>query len=174
MTRTRRLLACAIALTSSFALFHAQLAAAVVTRGDDALRAGNLEGAIRLYERAIRLDPTSVVAADRLAFNLSMHHDREHAIRAVAIVTDVLQRGMQDAGLLVDRAFGELQLHEWRSAEHDFARAGSIANDARYEHFAARMALHANDRRAAIAYAELALAADPSFTPARAFIRALR
>ena len=174
MTRTRRLLVCAISLAASCALFHGQLAAAVVTRGDDALRAGDLEAATRLYERAIRLDPASGIAADRLAFNLSMRHDREHAMRAVAIVTDVLRRGNLDAALLADRAFAELQLHEWRLAEHDFARAGSIAHDARYEHFAARMALHAEDRRAAIAYAWRALAVDPAFTPARALIRALR
>jgi tetratricopeptide (TPR) repeat protein len=174
MTRTRRLLVSAISLASAFALFHAQLAAAVVTRGDDALRAGDLEGAMRLYERAIALDPPSIVAADRLAFNLSMHHDREHAVRAIAVVTRALRNGAGDAGLLADRAFAELQLHEWRAAERDFARAGSIAHDARYEHFAARMALHAGDRRAALAYAQLALVSDPSFAPARAFIRTLR
>ena len=174
MTPIRRLLVSAVALAGAFALFHAQLAAAVVTRGDDALRAGDLDGATRLYERAIQLDPPSAIAADRLAFNLSMHHDHAYALRAIAVVTQVLQRGIHDPALFADRAFAEVQIHAWRRAEHDFALAGAFARDARYEHFAARMALRANDRRAALRYAKLALADDPSFAPARAFIRTLR
>ena len=49
MTRMRRLTLAAVALTATFTLLHGQLAAAVVTRGDDALRAGDVDGAIRLY-----------------------------------------------------------------------------------------------------------------------------
>jgi tetratricopeptide (TPR) repeat protein len=174
MTRTRRLSVSAIALAAAFALFHAQLAAAVVTRGDDALRSGDVAGATRLYERALNLDPGSAIAADRLAFNLSMHHDRAHALQAIDVVTRVLRRSANDPALFADRAFAEMQLRSWRDAERDFAQAGRFAHDARYAHFAARMALHVEDRHAALLHAQVALAADASFAPARALVRALR
>jgi tetratricopeptide (TPR) repeat protein len=174
MTRTRRLAVSAIALAAALALFHRQLAEAVVTRGDDALRSGDVAGATRLYDRALQLDPGSTIAADRLAFNLSMHHDRTHALQAIDVITRVLHRGVNDPALLADRAFAEMQLRAWRDAEHDFALAGRLAHDARYAHFAARMALHANDRRAALQHAHVALAADAAFAPARALVRALR
>ena len=110
MTRMRRLFLAASALAASFALFHGQLAAAVVTRGDDALRNGHVPAAIRLYERAAQLDPDSVVAADRLAFELALRHDRSGAIQAIAVVTHTLARAESEPGLYVDRAFAEVQL----------------------------------------------------------------
>jgi tetratricopeptide (TPR) repeat protein len=174
MTRTRRLAVSSIALAAAFALFHAQLAEAVVTRGDDALRSGDIAGATRLYARALHLDPASAIAADRLAFNLSMHHDRAHALEAIDVITQVLRRGAKDPALFADRAFAEMQLRSWRDAERDFALAGQLARDARYAHFAARMALHVKDRRAALHHAQVALADDAAFAPARALVRALR
>lgn len=172
-TRARRCTLAAAALTLAFALFHGQLAAAVVTRGDDALRAGDAAAALRFYARATQLDPASTVAADRLAFYLALSHRRAGARQAIAVASRALAaRG--DAALFADRAFAELQLQAWRDAERDFARAGRLAHDPRYEHFAARMALHSADRGAARGYARLALADDPSFAPARAMLRALR
>jgi len=174
MTRMRRCTLATLALGLAAVLFHSQVAAAVVTRGDDVLRAGDVDGALRLYERALRLDPSAAVAADRLAFYLSMRHNRAGAHRAIAVVGTALVAGANDPALLADRAFAELQLHAWRAAEDDFARAGSATHDARYHHFAARMALRAADRAAARRYAQLALADDPAFAPARAFMRSLR
>ena len=174
LTRARRCALAGTALTLAFALFHAQLAAAVVTRGDDALRAGDSATALRLYARAMQLDATSSVAADRLAFYLALSHQRAGARQAIALASQALAAGPGDAALYADRAFAEVQLHAWRDAERDFARAGRLAHDPRYEHFAARMALHAADRGAARGYARLALADDPSFAPARAMLRALR
>lgn len=174
LSRARRCGLAGAALTIAFVLLHGQLAAAVVTRGDDALRAGDSATALRLYARAMQLDATSPVAADRLAFYLALSHQRAGARQAVAVATRVLAAGTNEPALYADRAFAELQLHAWRNAERDFARAGGLAHDARYEHFAARMALHAADRAAARRYARLALADDPSFAPARALLRALR
>ncbi len=164
----------ATSLAAAFVLFHGQLAAAIVTRGDDALRGGDVPAAIRFYDRAVRLDPSSVVAADRLAFELALRHDRGGAIQAIAVVTRALANDASDPGLFADRAFAEIQLRRWHDAERDFARAGSLAHDARYEHFAGRMALHRADRRAARRYALLALADDPDFTPARTMLGTLR
>jgi len=174
MTRRRRLLLASAALGAAFVLFHGQLASAIVTRGDDALRTGDVETAIRLYDRAAYLDPTSTVAADRLAFHLALRHDRPGARRAIAVATRALETDRPDPALLADRAFAELQLHGWRDAERDFARAGALAHDARYEHFASRMALRCADRNAARRYALLALTDDPGFTPARALLQTIR
>jgi tetratricopeptide (TPR) repeat protein len=172
MTRSRRLTLACGALAFAFFLFHDQLAAAVVTRGDDALRTGDVATAIRLYVRATQLDAGSSIAADRLAFHLALQHDRSSAHIAIDVATRAL-RAAPEPALFADRAFAELQLHAWRRAERDFDRAGRLARDARYEHFAARMALRSGDRDAAKRYARLALADDPAFAPARALLRYL-
>ena len=138
------------------------------------MRNGDVDTALRLYDRAQRLDPRSAVAADRLAFHLALRHDRDSARRAIAVATGALTMGVLAPALFADRAFAELQLRRWRDAEHDFGRAGALAHDARYEHFAGRMALRSADRRAARRYALLALADDPRFVPARALLRSLR
>jgi tetratricopeptide (TPR) repeat protein len=172
--RHRRLLVSGIALSAAFALFHSQLAAAIVTRGDDALRGGDVAAAMRFYARASDLDPNSTVAADRLAFNLALRHNRANALQAIAVAGFALGRSANEPSLYADRAFAELQLHEWRSAERDFGRAGELGHDARYDHFAGRMALHVADLTGAKRYALRALGADPSFAPARTFLRELR
>lgn len=169
----RRLLIAGSALGAAFVLFHAQLAAAVVTRGDDALRSGDVAAAMRFYARAARLDPGSTVVADRLAFNLALRHDRASAVRAVTVASDALATVHGDPSLFADRAFAEVQLHEWRAAERDFAQAGALGRDARYEHFAGRMALRGGDLQAAKRYARRALADDRRFAPARALLKAL-
>ena len=174
LTRSRRLGVAAVALGAAFVLFHGQLAAAVVTRGDDALRAGDVAAALRYYERATQLDPASAVAADRLAFHLALRHDRTGARQAIAVATRTLVAAGDDSALLADRAFAELALRRWHDAEGDFARAGALAHDARFHHFAGRMALRSGDRGGARRYAMLALADDPGFAPAHALLRSLR
>jgi tetratricopeptide (TPR) repeat protein len=173
MTRSRRLAVAGAALGMAFVLFHGQLATAVVTRGDDALRSGDVNTAVRLYMRALTLDSHSTVAADRLAFHLALRHDRHDAGAAVAIATKALAANASEPALFADRAFAELQLRSWSAAERDFDRAGRLAGDPRYEHFAGRMALRSGDRKAARRYARRALADDPAFAPARAMLRAL-
>jgi len=173
ITRLRRLTLAATSLALAAVLFHGQLSAAVVTRGDDALRTGDVDTAIRLYLRAAQLDSRSVVAADRLAFHLALRHDRASALLAVTIATRALGNAPSEPALFADRAFAELQLRAWRKAERDFDGAGRLRHDARYEHFAARMALRSGDRTAARRYAQLALADDPAFAPARALLRSL-
>jgi tetratricopeptide (TPR) repeat protein len=170
----RRFLVAAVALALAAFVFHIQLASAVVTRGDDALRSGDIAGAMRYYARAERLDPASTVAADRLAFNLAMRHDRDDARLAIAVANNAIDVHPRDASLFADRGFAELQFGAWRRAEVDFGQAGSLGHDARYDHFASRMALRVSDRVAARRYAERALHEDPAFAPARALLRALR
>ncbi len=170
--RARRLLCAAVALALAATLFRAQLADALVTRGDDAFRNGDVAGALRAYGRALQLDPHSVVAADRLAFFLALRHDRVHAARAVTVATTALAV-RPAAALYADRAFAEMQLRRWHAAADDFGAAGMLGRDARYDHLAGRMALRSGDRAQARSYARRAIAADPAFAPARALLRTL-
>jgi tetratricopeptide (TPR) repeat protein len=171
--RARRLACAIVAIAAADVLFHAQLADALVTRGDDAFRNGDVAGALRAYDRATRIDPRSEIAADRLAFFLTLRHDRDSAARAVAIASVALAARPDDAALAADRGFAEMQLRRWNDAERDFAAAGLRGRDARYDHLAARMALRRGDRGAARAYAARAIAADPAFRPAYALLRSI-
>jgi tetratricopeptide (TPR) repeat protein len=161
-----------VAIACAALLFRGQLADALVTRGDDAFRNGDIPAALRAYQRAVTLDPRSLVAADRLAFFLALRHDPHSAARSIDVATLALAR-RSDAALYADRAFAEMELRRWNSAEHDFARAGALAHDARYDHLAGRMALRCGDRMRARTFALRALHVDPGFTPARALVRAL-
>jgi Tfp pilus assembly protein PilF len=145
-----------------------------VTRADDALRTGDTTTAVRVYERALWLDPHSTVAADRVAFTLIMQHDRASARQAIDVATQALRATPSDANLLADRAFAQMQLHDWFAARRDFAAAARSARDPRYDHFASRMALRTNDRAAARVYAREALRYDPAFAPARELLRGNR
>ena len=173
LSPARRAACAAAALTIALVLFRGQLADAVVTRGDDAFRSGDVPTALRMYDRALRIDPHSRVAADRLAFYLALRHDRTDAGAAVAVATRALRSETHDSALFADRAFADLELQRWTDAEHDFAQAGALAHDARYDHFASRMALRAGDRTSARIYALRSLRDDAAFTPARALLRSL-
>lgn len=139
--RTQRRFACAaLALGTAAVLFRGPLAAAVVTRGDDALRNGDRATALRSYRKALALDPGSAVAADRLAFELALHHRRDDAEAAVALTTAVLGRHPDDPALLADRAFAELQLRRWDAARADFLRVAAASSDRRYARVAQLLA----------------------------------
>jgi tetratricopeptide (TPR) repeat protein len=171
--RARRLACAIVAIAAAAVLLRAQLADALVTRGDDAFRSGDVAGALRAYDRAVRIDPHSAIAADRLAFFLALRHERGSAERAVAIASVALAARAGDAALAADRGFAEMQLGRWTAAERDFAAAGLRGRDARYDHLAARMALRRGDRDAARAYAARAIAADRAFRPAYALLRSV-
>jgi tetratricopeptide (TPR) repeat protein len=164
----RRAAIAAVALVLAGGLFHAQLAAAVLTRGDDALRIGDRAAAVRYYARALALDPHSSRAADRLAFYLAMRHRPGDTQAAIAVATTALARVPNDADLLADRGFAESRLGRWRVAESDFARAGIAGRDPRYDHLAGRVALRLGDVAGARRFFAAALIADPAFDPARA------
>jgi tetratricopeptide (TPR) repeat protein len=137
----RRRLACAaLALATAGILFRAPLAAAVVTRGDDALRNGDIATALRSYRKAMRIDPGSVVAADRLAFELALRHRRTDADAAIELAGRALQRHPLDAALLADRAFAELELNRWDAARADFRAVAALTHDPRYHRAAERIA----------------------------------
>lgn len=168
----------ALALTGAAAaavLFRADVAAALVTRGDDVLRTGDARAAVCYYQRAAAIDRSSTVAADRLAFTLLMRRAHGDAQAAFAAADAALRVQPDDPALLADRAFAGLRLSRWRSAERDFAAAARVARDPRYAHLAARMAERAHDPRAMRAHLLAAVALDRAYAPARVLLaRAFR
>ena len=155
VSRLRRLALAGTALTCAAFLFRANVASALVTRGDDFLRAGDVDGAVRSYARAAAFDQHSAVAADRLAFFLLLRHHPSDDARAFAVATNALRNARQDAAmhdaplvaaLLVDRALAAVRLGRLRAASHDLDAAAVLAHDMRYVRLAARLAARTQRR----------------------------
>ena len=170
----RRVAIAAVALCLAAVLFHAQLAAALITRGDDALRRGDRVTAIAFYRRALLFDARSTVAADRLAFYLDLRRTADDARAAVDIATDALAVHTMDAALLADRGLAEQFLRRFPAAQNDFERAAQSGNDPRYDHFAARIALDRGRPNEARRLFKRALSRDRSFDPARVALAQLQ
>ena len=173
MPPARRFAVVLVSLAGAALLFRANVADALVTRGDDLLRAGDTNGAVRSYARAAWLDDRSAIAADRLAFTLLMRRTRGDAERALTAASAALRAAPADPALLADRAFAAQRLGHWRSAERDFATAAGTSRDPRYAHLAARMAQRSHDLSAARSHLLAALALDRGYAPARALLARL-
>lgn len=173
ISRRRRAVIALTALLGAACLFHANLASALVTRGDDLLRAGNVDEAVRAYGRAVRLDASSAVAADRLAFFLLVRRRPGDAAAARVTAMRALRAAPHDPSLLADSAFAAQRLGRWREAEAAFSKAASAARDPRYAHLAARMAQHAHDAASTRRHLKDALALDRHYAPARALLARL-
>lgn len=169
--RLRRVVLGVTSLAFAAVLFRANVAAALVTRGDDLLRAGDVDGAVARYARAEKLDARSTVAADRLAFFLLVRRARGDAGLAYSVADRALQVVPSDPALLADRAFAAQRLARWGESERDFLRAAQLGRDPRYAHLASRSAAHRGDRRAARADLRAALLIDRAYAPARALLR---
>jgi len=170
LSRRRRVGLALVALAASGVLFRGNIASALVTRGDEFLAAGDAEGAVRMYDRALRIDRSAAAAADRLAFTLLVRRRPGDAARAYAVAVAGLQAAPQDPELLVDRGFAARRLHRWRDAEQAFLRAALLAHDPRWAHLAAQTAARNGDRSAQRTHLETALALDPHYVPARALL----
>jgi tetratricopeptide (TPR) repeat protein len=171
LSRPRRFALAALTLACAAVLFRAEVATALVTRGDDLLRTGDVDAAVRAYTRAVTVDPRSATAADRLAFFLLLRRREGDARSALATAVRALRARPDDPALLADRGFAAQRLGRWREAERSFAAAAVAARDPRYAHFAARMAQRAHDPAAARRHFLAALALDPAYGPARAALR---
>ncbi len=163
----RRLLLISLALACATLLLRPQLSLALVTRGDDLGYAGKPERALVMYQRALALDSTNVVAADRAVFELMMSHDSSKLGDAIAIATQALRRAPHDGTIEMDRALCYQVLHEYDSALVDFSDVGSRRHDVRALTFAGIDAMRLHRRAQARHLLRLAVAFDRTFAPAR-------
>ncbi|MDQ2864685.1 MAG: hypothetical protein M3R51_00520 [Candidatus Eremiobacteraeota bacterium] len=166
MKRYRRLAIAAVALTISAALLRPQISSALVIRGDEFAYRGQTSGALRMYERAIVVDRDNASAVDRLAFTGAVSHRAALVREAVSISSRYLAVHPADATILNDRGLAYQILRDYRSAERDFAKAGSASRDARNFTFAGFAAIHARDMLGARKFFHAALGIDRSYVPA--------
>jgi len=173
LSRPRRVTVALISLACSGLLFRGNIASALVTRGDDLLAGGDVDGAARIYDRAARIDRSASAAADRFAFTLLLRRRPGDAARAYAVAIAGLEAAPRDPALLADRGVAAQRLRRWRDAEGAFLAAALIGRDPRYAHFAAQMAARAADRAAERKHLHTALALDPRYVPARVLLARL-
>jgi tetratricopeptide (TPR) repeat protein len=170
----RRLAVCIVSLAIAAVAFRAQVAGGLVSRGDDFLQSGNPRRAQSFYDRALRIDAGSVVAAERFSFVALMLRDRNSLQRGVAVASRAFATDPSNEALLVDRALCWNALRSYREAARDFEALAVRTSDARYFEFAAQTEKRAgNTARAARLFATV-LALVPRFVPARRELALLR
>jgi tetratricopeptide (TPR) repeat protein len=167
LSRPRRFALAGASLLLAAVIFRGPLSEALITRGDDQLRFGDRNAAIRYYERALSVAPRNGTAADRLAFTMALQHDRRSLEHALRVSTAALRGDPANLALLADRGFAEMRLGRSHAAALDFAAAGTLGHDTRYASFAARLARKSGDRELAVRETREALRDDPAFGPAR-------
>lgn len=162
----RRFALALVALVVSGLLFHAQVADALVTRGDSFMQAGRPARAARYYQRAVWWDPSSALAADRFAFVSFQLRSPAALAAGIAIASDALLRAPGNWQLLLDRALCFQAAGRLREARADFAQAAELRRDPQLLHFAGWAAFRSGDVSAAGRYWRAALRIDPTFAPA--------
>ena len=118
-------------------LFRSQISTALVLRGDDLLARGDAAGALRKYERALRVDGSNGAALDRVLFAALQERSEGTLQRVLERADAYLARNPRDAAVLQDRALCELMLHRRRAAALDLERTARITADAQTSAFAA-------------------------------------
>lgn len=165
-SRGRRFAVAALALVCSALLFRAQIAEALVIRGDDYMYRGDPVHALERYGRALTIAPSSGVAADRYAFVSLQRRTHASIAAAIAVANRYLGDHPNDAALLTDRALCYLQLHRYMEAERDFERAARSSRAPSDYVFAGWAAQHAGHTRTAVALWREALRIRPGYRPA--------
>lgn len=127
----RRIFVAAAAVAASAILLRAQIADALVVRGDEFLYRSNSAAALRYYSRALHFDAGSATALDRLLFVAVYLRDRVATHDAVLRAAGYLSRRPDDDVIRMDRAMACRALGENQDARDDFAVAGYRSRDAR-------------------------------------------
>jgi tetratricopeptide (TPR) repeat protein len=116
----RFVFAAIIVVAATFAGGREFVAQSLVLRGDDVLRTGNRDGALRYYGRAMWLMPGLSLAYDRYGFAASMSGNRRVLEQGIAVATQRLDVAPGDVGVRWDRAICYQHLNDHESAYEDF------------------------------------------------------
>jgi tetratricopeptide (TPR) repeat protein len=165
-SRLRRFVLGIVALLISAYVFRAQVAQALVLRGDDYLYSNRPVEALARYARAMQIDSSLEAAADRFVFVSMERHTRRSIRVGIAAATVFLVRSPHSVALLDDRGLCYLISHEYGRARVDFERAAMLTKRPADYVFAGWAAEHVGDMREARALWHAALASDPLFEPA--------
>lgn len=173
LSRRRRLLCAAAALTLSAWIFRPQLAQSLVVRGDDYLYTAHDAQALERYRRAIALDPGSQIAADRFIFIAMTMHQRASVKSGIATASAFLKHSPDNSVILKDRALCYLIERHFEDAQHDFERAARLSSDPTVYDFAGWSARRAGDLAGARSLWNAALKLSPHNVPALRGLRSL-
>jgi len=163
----RRLMLALTGVAVGAYLLRAQVADALVVRGDECLYRRELAAALRYYQRAATIDVNDATAVDRLAFVALLARDRESLQRAIEVATRYLRSHPGDDAVRMDRAMAERATQRRAEALRDFAVVGLRATDGRALTFAGYEALALGWRAEAVAFWRRALAQAPSLPAPR-------
>lgn len=131
-----RLLLATLSLTIGLALFHVQVADALIVRGDDQLVQNAYTGAAQHYRRALWFDPGSGIAVDRIIFVALERRTPETLRSAVELASRYLRSRPEETEVLSDRALCYLRLKKYADAYRDFFRAARLTADPQQYTFA--------------------------------------
>jgi tetratricopeptide (TPR) repeat protein len=173
LTPARRFGVVVLALLAAAVLLRAQVADALVVRGDDLLYQNRRDAALVHYARALTIDPQSATAADRYIFVQMERHTEPALAEALSEASRYLGRHASDVEILADRAMCYLRTGRYTEASKDFARAGRLAKQPRFYVFAGWAAKRAHDGGAARRLWHAALALDSGYGPALAALRTM-
>ncbi len=167
----RRFLLAGIACALAALLFRAELASALVARGDDYAARGNASGALKYYGRAIWIDRDLAAGVDRYTF-FSFQQKTSGALRsAVVVASAYLKRHPDDGAIRADRGLCFQILKQYSAASRDFTAAANQLHSAQYYTFAGWARYRIGNRLAARRLWNLALKVNPSYSPAVGALR---
>ena len=153
-------------MTASVLLLRAQLADALVARGDEFLYRSQPERALQYYSRALALDAASPRAVDRFLFVATTARNRVAMHDGIARATYYLAHHPGDDVVRMDRAMAFRATGDFAHAASDFAVVGFHGRDARALTFAGFSARAAGQSLRAARLWRSALALEPKFPPA--------
>lgn len=160
-----------VALAISAALFRPFVADALVSRGDEFLHSADLATARIYYLRAVRIDPRSETAAERLTFVGFRLGDPQTLRASIAFADAYVMKHPASRNVRYDRAFALWASGQDARAATEFLRLGRERRDFRLFGLAAHAALRSGRPRLARYAFARALAINPQYVAAS---RALR
>ncbi len=164
----RRFAIAVLSIAISAVLFHTQLAGALIVRGDEMLVRNSYDGAINRYRRALWLDSSSSIAADRFMFVSLQRRTPQALSSAIGVASAYLAKRHDEPTLLFDRGLCQLLLRRYGAALLDFDRAAHLTRDPQEYAFAGWAAKRSGKLSQAVNLWNAALRLRPGYRPALA------